>query len=70
VMLIGDNLVQPAVIGNAIRLPFLLALLGTFGGIESFGLVGLFLGPVIMAILLLVWHEAMDGHQDQAAQAP
>ncbi|MBY8826172.1 AI-2E family transporter [Sphingomonas colocasiae] len=70
VMLIGDNLVQPAVIGNAIRLPFLLALLGTFGGIESFGLVGLFLGPVIMAILLLVWHEAMDGHEDQAAQAP
>jgi len=60
VMLIGDNFVQPAVIGNTIRLPFLLALLGTFGGLETFGLVGLFLGPVIMAILLLVWHEAMD----------
>ena len=29
VMLVGDNLVQPALIGNAIRLPFLLAFLGT-----------------------------------------
>ena len=70
VMLIGDNFVQPAVIGNTIRLPFLLALLGTFGGLETFGLVGLFLGPVIMAILLLVWHEAMDEPLDQAAQTP
>lgn len=70
VMLIGDNFVQPAVIGNTIRLPFLLALLGTFGGLETFGLVGLFLGPVIMAILLLVWHEAMDEPVDQAAQTP
>jgi predicted PurR-regulated permease PerM len=61
VMLIGDNLAQPALIGNAIRLPFLLAFLGTFGGIETFGLVGLFLGPVIMAMLLMLWHEAMDG---------
>lgn len=61
VMLVGDNLAQPALIGNAIRLPFLLAFLGTFGGIEAFGLVGLFLGPVIMAMLLLLWHDALDG---------
>lgn len=66
VMLIGDNLAQPALIGNAIRLPFLLAFLGTFGGIEAFGLVGLFLGPVIMAMLLMLWHEAMDGEPEPA----
>lgn len=70
VMLIGDNIVQPALIGNAIRLPFLLALVGTFGGLESFGLVGLFLGPVIMAVLLLVWHEAMDGVAPSSAEGP
>jgi predicted PurR-regulated permease PerM len=60
VMLVGDNVVQPALIGNSVRLPFLLAFVGTFGGLETLGLVGLFLGPVIMATLLLVWHEAMD----------
>jgi predicted PurR-regulated permease PerM len=68
IMLIGDNIVQPALIGNAIRLPFLLALVGTFGGLETFGLVGLFLGPVLMAMLLLVWHEAMDGAAEPAAR--
>jgi predicted PurR-regulated permease PerM len=59
VMTIGDNLVQPAVIGSAVELPFLLALLGAFGGLADMGLVGLFVGPVIMAALLLVWQEWM-----------
>ena len=67
VMLVGDNFVQPALVGNSVRLPFLLAFVGTFGGLETLGLVGLFLGPVIMATLLLVWHEVMDKEAGQAA---
>jgi predicted PurR-regulated permease PerM len=57
VMLIGDNFVQPALIGNAVKLPFLWTLVAIFGGLESFGLVGLFLGPAAMAALFLVWKE-------------
>jgi predicted PurR-regulated permease PerM len=57
VMLIGDNFVQPALIGNSVRLPFLWAFVATFGGLEAFGLVGLFIGPALMAALLLVWQE-------------
>jgi predicted PurR-regulated permease PerM len=57
VMLTGDNLVQPALIGNSIRLPFLWTFVGIFGGMYSFGLVGLFIGPAIMAALFLVWSE-------------
>jgi len=57
VMTVGDNVVQPAAIGTAVKLPFLLALIGAFGGLAEMGLVGLFLGPVIMAALLLVWRE-------------
>jgi predicted PurR-regulated permease PerM len=56
-LLIGDNVVQPALIGGPARLPFLLVLIGIFGGVQSFGLVGLFLGPVIMAAFLTVWRE-------------
>ena len=56
VMLIGDNLVQPAVIGSSIRLPFLWTFVGIFGGLYSFGLVGLFIGPAIMAAVFLVWN--------------
>lgn len=59
VMFVGDNVVQPAIIGSSVRLPFIFALLGTFGGLETFGLVGLFLGPAIMSALLLAWSEWM-----------
>jgi predicted PurR-regulated permease PerM len=57
ILLIGDNFVQPALIGGTARLPFLLVLIGILGGMQSFGLVGLFLGPVVMAALMTVWRE-------------
>jgi len=57
VLLIAENFIQPALIGGAARLPFLLVLIGIFGGMQSFGMVGLFLGPVIMAALLTIWRE-------------
>ena len=57
VMLVGDNLVQPKLIGGAARLPFLWALIGIFGGLQSFGLIGLFVGPVIMAAVLTIGRE-------------
>jgi predicted PurR-regulated permease PerM len=56
-LLIAENVVQPALIGGAARLPFLLVLVGIIGGMQSFGLLGLFLGPVIMAALLTIWRE-------------
>ncbi|MBF9196097.1 AI-2E family transporter [Microvirga terrestris] len=57
VMLVGDNIVQPALIGGAVRLPFLWTLLGILGGLETFGLIGLFVGPVLMAALLTIWRQ-------------
>ena len=57
VMLAGDHFVWPTLVGGAARLPFLFAFVGIFGGIATFGLLGLFLGPVIMAALLTVWRE-------------
>lgn len=63
VMLAGDNLVQPALIGNSIELPFLWTFVGVFGGLETFGIVGLFIGPAAMAALFLVWKEWLGlGH--------
>ena len=57
VMLIGDAFVWPALVGNQTRLPFLIALIGIFGGLQAFGLIGLFLGPMILAALWTVWRE-------------
>jgi predicted PurR-regulated permease PerM len=58
----ADHFVRPMLIGSTTRLPFLWVLLGIFGGIESFGLVGLFLGPAIIAVLLAIWREAAEQH--------
>ena len=57
VTLIADNIFQPVLIAGATRLPFLLILIGILGGVQTFGLLGLFLGPVIMATVLEVWRE-------------
>ena len=45
IMLAGDHFVWPTLVGGAARLPFLLAFVGIFGGLATFGLLGLFLGP-------------------------
>lgn len=60
VTFVADHFVRPILIGNSTRLPFLWVLLGIFGGLESFGLVGLFLGPAIMAVLLAIWREGAE----------
>jgi predicted PurR-regulated permease PerM len=57
VMLAGDHFVWPTLVGGAARLPFLFAFVGIFGGLATFGLLGLFLGPVVMAALLTIWRE-------------
>lgn len=55
-----DNLVRPLVISNATRIPFLLVMFGVLGGLAAFGLVGLFLGPVVLAVLMAVWREWIE----------
>lgn len=60
IILLADNYVRPALIGGAVRLPFLWTLLGILGGLESFGLLGLFLGPTIMAVAMSIWRDWVE----------
>lgn len=57
VVFLADHFVRPVFIGEATRLPFLWVLLGILGGIEAWGLIGLVLGPALMAVLMLLWRE-------------
>ncbi len=57
VSFVADHFIRPSLIGSTTRLPFLWVLLGILGGVETWGLVGLFLGPAIMAALILLWRE-------------
>jgi predicted PurR-regulated permease PerM len=68
VVFVADHFIRPVLIGGAIRLPFLWVLLGILGGLETFGILGLFLGPAIMAALISLWREWTD--PDPADAAP
>ena len=53
----ADHFVRPALIGGATKLPFIWVLFGILGGVEAWGIIGLFLGPAIMAALIMLWRE-------------
>jgi predicted PurR-regulated permease PerM len=55
-----DNIIRPLVISSATRIPFLLVMFGVLGGLAAFGMIGLFIGPVILAVLLAVWREWLE----------
>ncbi|MCB8876524.1 AI-2E family transporter [Acidisoma silvae] len=57
VTFIADHFIRPVLIGGTTKLPFLWVLLGILGGVEVWGLIGLFFGPAIMAALILLWRE-------------
>jgi predicted PurR-regulated permease PerM len=63
VLAVADHVVRPVLIGGATKLPFLWVLLGILGGVETWGLLGLFLGPAIMASLMLLWRELVDWYR-------
>ena len=64
-----DNLVRPILISNAARIPFVLVLFGVLGGIGAFGLIGIFIGPIVIAMLLGVWREWIEEHTPNESSA-
>lgn len=60
-----DNIFRPMVISSATEIPFLVVLFGVLGGLTAFGMIGLFIGPVILAMLLAVWHEWLTHEREQ-----
>lgn len=57
VMFVADHFIKPVLIGGAIKLPFLAVLFGILGGVETLGLLGLFVGPIIMVLFVTLWQE-------------
>ena len=45
-----DNFLKPYLIGAKTQLPIILLFLGILGGLHLYGLTGIFLGPVILAL--------------------
>ncbi len=47
-----DNFLRPMLIKRGANLPLLLILVGVLGGMFAFGIVGLFVGPVVLAVTI------------------
>jgi len=59
----SDSLIRPWFISRGAQLPFLLTVLGVLGGALAFGLLGIFLGPVLLGIgytLVNEWARGAD----------
>ena len=67
IVFVADHFIRPALIGSATRLPFLWVLIGILGGVETLGLLGLFVGPATMAVLVMLWRELVEGEPGPVA---
>ncbi|HVO95934.1 MAG TPA: AI-2E family transporter YdiK [Terriglobales bacterium] len=62
-----DNFLRPILIRKGADLPLLLVFAGVVGGLLAFGLIGIFVGPVVLAVadaLLTVWIDSEASRDD------
>ena len=67
-----DNFLRPMLIKRGADLPLLLIFAGVIGGMLGFGLIGIFVGPVVLAVtytLMLAWIEDALGKDEPEAPA-
>jgi len=71
-----DNVMKPILVARGLSTPTLVILLGVLGGTLSYGLIGLFLGPIVLSVvhdLLMVWMQGetvREKPQPDASQSP
>ncbi|PDS29121.1 AI-2E family transporter [Rhizobium phaseoli] len=56
-LFIVDKTLRPKLVGGPIKLPFLPTFFGLVGGVKTMGFLGLFIGPVLMALIVAIWRE-------------
>lgn len=72
---LGDNVVKPLMIGRGLEVPMPIILIGVIGGMLADGFLGLFVGPVVLAVgyvLLMDWlrHDPVEGGPQNEGPTP
>jgi predicted PurR-regulated permease PerM len=62
-----DSLVRPYVIGERVKLHTLLVFFALLGGVKAFGVMGLFIGPVVLSVTLVVLEMLREANLDTQA---
>jgi predicted PurR-regulated permease PerM len=60
-----DNLLRPVVMGRGLKTPILVILIGVIGGTLAYGITGLFLGPIVLAV---IWELMVAWIKDQETE--
>lgn len=64
-----DNFLKPILIGEKVKLPYLLLFLGILGGIQVYGLVGIFIAPMVLSlffVLIKIYLEKFSDAEDHS----
>ena len=67
-----DNFLRPLLIKRSIDIPLPLIVAGVIGGLIAFGVIGLFIGPVVLAVshaLLIAWMSESEAEPTRESQA-
>lgn len=64
-----DNIVRPVLIGKDTRMPSYVVLISTLGGIATFGLNGILIGPMVAALFISGWDIMTTTRREAAAEA-
>jgi predicted PurR-regulated permease PerM len=62
-----DNFLRPFLIKKGADLPLLLIFAGVIGGLVAFGIIGLFIGPVVLAVTYTLLGAWVDGNRVETA---
>lgn len=64
-----DNVLKPILIGKSSHVPFVLVMIGVIGGAAAFGLLGVFVGPTLLAVAHAVMRDWTMGEAAAAREA-
>lgn len=65
-----DNIIKPYIFSRGSKLPFIIMLIGMLGGIATFGFIGVFLGPILLAVGYSLIKEFIQPPDKKPAVAP
>ena len=68
-----NNILRPFVMAHGLKTPMPVILIGVVGGILAYGVIGVFVGPIILAIawdLLMAWSRPPSSEPETASQGP
>ncbi|QSX78784.1 AI-2E family transporter [Agrilutibacter solisilvae] len=66
---LADNVLKPLLLGRGVEVPMPVILIGALGGMITDGLLGLFIGPVVLGVAYELFWKWVDEHVPQPAEA-